>query len=59
MIKYNEKGNYITFEKSDLKEDGELIEIDSKGKRTVLNPKKKKDSTFINSTHIDFDEVPF
>ena len=59
MMKYNKKGNYKKKKKSDLKEDGLLIEIDSKGKRTVLNPKKDNEVNFINNTHVDFDDVPF
>ena len=52
MIKYNEKGNYLTFEKSDLKEDGKLIEVNSKGKIIAIYPgqppieQEKQDNDF-------------
>lgn len=49
MVKMN-KGNYITFEKTDLKEDGELIEIDSKGNRTVYNKKVKLEDELLSTT---------
>lgn len=49
MIKLH-RGNYLTFEKSDLKPDGLLIEIGPKGKRIVHNKPKIKTLRFESKT---------